>query len=135
MHVEIKMSAQQFWIAMGVLTLFALALVVLSFFPIPERNDNAFNIALGALLGFGGIVLNFVFPGNVGTQAKDAAIQSLATSASAPLTTTTITETSHGPSDASGVVRDQDRTGTAGGKAGGVDRSDFAIPDFPPGER
>lgn len=56
---------------------------------IPERNDAAFNILLGNVMGWIGALVAFSFPSNIGNAKKDDTIRNLSASASAPLTETT----------------------------------------------
>lgn len=74
------------WLALIILSLLLISLLVLAFVPIPERNDNAFNILLGAMIGYGMAVITFAFPSNVNTQAKDVTIANQAAAIANPIT-------------------------------------------------
>lgn len=91
----LTVSGQQFTIAVGVMTAWALVLAALVFLPIPDANRDAFNLFLGAVIGAGTTVLAFYFPSSVGARSKDEAIVKLtdAVQAAQPPSTTTTTTT------------------------------------------
>lgn len=87
-----KMSTQQFILALIVMSLLILDILILAFVEIPKANESTFNLFLGTQLGVVGTVASFVFPSNVSSASKDHTIATLAAKAN-PVDTTTQTTT------------------------------------------
>lgn len=88
-----QVSKEQYFLALLVMSLLLVDIIILAFVPIPERNENTFNLFLGAQLGVVSTVAAFMFPSNVSSANKDRTIQQLAAKTYPVETRTTRTET------------------------------------------
>lgn len=94
------MGRQQLAIAGAMLGLLFLILGALVFFAIPDKNSSAFNIFLGAVLGYASSVMSFAFPGNINTATKDNTISNLAAATATPVVTKTTEVVTSGTTEA-----------------------------------
>jgi hypothetical protein len=82
----------QFMVAVAVLVCVGYCLFALTHLELKDKNNSAFLIILGAVLGWGGALVGFSFPGTVGSAKQTDTINKLASNP--PTTTTTTVETS-----------------------------------------
>jgi len=83
----------QIFVAVSLMIMVGFALWKLTDAPIPARNDNAFNILLGAILMQFANLLTFLFPSNTDSAAKNATINTLANAAQAAQAPYTVSST------------------------------------------
>lgn len=86
-----KMSTQQFILALIMVGMLVVDLLILAFVALPTGNKDTFNLFLGTQLGIIAGVAAFAFPSNVSNAAKDHTIATLAAKASPSDTTTQVT--------------------------------------------
>lgn len=86
----------QFIVAIAVIVFVGYAMYTLTHVELKDKNNSAFLIVLGAILGWGGALVSFGFPGNIGGVKDKDTINKLAgsttTTVSDPPVTTTVTE-------------------------------------------
>lgn len=99
----------QFALVVVVLILLLGIMLAIVWADIPPRNDAAFNIFLGAVIGWMGALVSFGFPNNIGNAKKDDTIRTLAAGAMAPMTETTtrVLEASDGQRGTSASAADR----------------------------
>jgi hypothetical protein len=87
-------TALQFLVAIAVIVFVGYCIYSLTHYELKDKNNSAFLIILGAVLGWGGALISFSFPGNIGgAKDKDTINKLASTSATVvtdPVTTTTI---------------------------------------------
>ncbi len=85
----------QFIVAIAIIVFVGYCLWSLTHMALVDKNNSAFLIILGAVLGWGGALISFSFPGNIGGAKDKDTINKLASTTTTvvtdpPVTTTTI---------------------------------------------
>lgn len=88
-------TALQFIVAIAVIIFVGYCLYSLTHMELKDKNNSAFLIVLGAILGWGGALISFSFPGNIGGAKDKDTINKLASTSTTvtndpPVTTTVI---------------------------------------------
>lgn len=83
----------QFIVAVAVIAFVGYCIYSLTHLELKDKNNSAFLIVLGAVLGWGGALISFSFPGNIGGAKDKDTINKLASTSTTvttdPLVTTT----------------------------------------------
>lgn len=89
----------QFIVAFAVMGMVGYALYSITHTELKDRNNSAFLIILGVILGWGGALVTFSFPGNIGGAKDKDTINKLASSSTTVVTDPPVTTTVIKPGD------------------------------------